>query len=124
MADATVIFDGDDDPSTFHLAAMNHEGRIVGIASWLLRPSPDEPQSCALQLRGMATAPTVRGTGIGRNLLDVGIDHARNHDISFVWANARDSALGFYERHGFRVVGEGFIETVTNLPHHRVLLQI
>jgi hypothetical protein len=38
-----------------------------------------------------------------------------------IWANARDAALNFYNRHGYSTVGEGFIETVTQLPHHKVV---
>ena len=38
-----------------------------------------------------------------------------------MWANARDTALGFYAAHGFEAVGDGFVTTDTCLPHHRVL---
>jgi hypothetical protein len=29
--------------------------------------------------------------------------------------------LAFYNRHGYSTVGDGFIETVTQLPHHQVV---
>jgi hypothetical protein len=38
-----------------------------------------------------------------------------------VWANARDAALGFYLRHGFEIDSDGFIEAVTELPHHVIV---
>jgi hypothetical protein len=41
-----------------------------------------------------------------------------------VWANARDSALGFYERAGFTVAGDGFVTDDTRLPHHAVVLDL
>ena len=40
---------------------------------------------------------------------------------TIVWANARDAALRFYERHGFAVHGDGFVDATTQLPHHVVV---
>jgi predicted GNAT family N-acyltransferase len=39
-----------------------------------------------------------------------------------LWANGRDTALGFYERFGFRVVGDGIV--LSGLPHHRIELDL
>ena len=54
-----VIWDGDDDPTTFHLG-VSVGGEIVAISSWMWRPCPDlpghGPNDTAIQLRGMATA--------------------------------------------------------------------
>jgi hypothetical protein len=41
-----------------------------------------------------------------------------------VWANARDAALGFYLRHGFAIDSDGFIEPVTELPHHVIVRRL
>jgi len=72
----------------------------------------------------MATSRTLQGTGLGGRLLDSGVAEARRRGFDLVWANARDAALPFYTRHGFSVVGDGFIETVTELPHHVVELRV
>jgi hypothetical protein len=40
-----------------------------------------------------------------------------------VWARARDTALGFYRRHGFEVVEPGFVDEATALPHHVIVLR-
>ena len=39
-------------------------------------------------------------------------------------ANARDTALRFYQDHGFGVLGDGFVEPVTRLPHHLVVRRL
>jgi hypothetical protein len=39
-----------------------------------------------------------------------------------VWAKARDTALGFYLRLGWVVVGEGFV--YNGLPHHTAVLDL
>lgn len=122
MSNRTIDFDGDDEPTTVHLAAFDEVGGIVGVSTWMRRPSVDLPGMAAVQLRGMATARHLQGTGIGARLLDAGVARAKHEGARVVWANARDAALDFYRRNGFEVVGEGFTESVTNLPHHRVIL--
>lgn len=120
MADRTVVFDGDDEIETVHLAAFDDGDRMIGTSTWLRRPCPHEPEARAVQLRGMATAAHLQGHGIGSALLEAGF--ARWMESSdLVWANARDAALPFYRRHGFATRGTGFIEPVTELPHHVVV---
>lgn len=71
----------------------------------------------AWQLRGMATAEQARGRGVGRLALDAAVDHVRAAGAALVWCNARDVALSFYERAGFVVDGEGFVNP-SGIPHH------
>lgn len=120
MPDATVDFEGDDDPATFHLAAYDRSLSIVAVSSWMERVSTDEPSRRSIQLRGMATKTQFQGKGLGELLLESGFRTARDRSIDSIWANARDSALPFYLKNGFEIVGAGFIEGVTGLPHHRV----
>lgn len=124
MANRTVDFDGDDDPATTHLVAIDHRDRIVATSTWLRRGTPHAPERSAMQLRGMATERTLQSTGLGGRLLRHGLDLAAAEGAEIVWANARDAALDFYRRHGFTVVGTGFIEPVTQLPHHVVIAEL
>jgi GNAT superfamily N-acetyltransferase len=121
MVNQTVHFDGDDDPTTIHLGAFDQDQNNVGVSTWMQRPFPLAEEHKALQLRGMATAVNVQGKGIGALLLVAGQSHGREIGAHLIWANARDAALNFYNRHGYSTVGEGFIETVTQLPHHKVV---
>jgi len=121
MVNQTVHFDGDDDPTTIHLGAFDQDQNNVGVSTWMQRPFPLAEEHKALQLRGMATAVNVQGQGIGARLLVAGQSHGREIGAHLIWANARDAALNFYNRHGYSTVGEGFIETVTQLPHHKVV---
>jgi len=121
MANQTVNFDGDDDKTTVHLGAFDETGNNIGVSSWMQRPFQPEPDLKAVQLRGMATAVHLQSRGIGGLLLDAGLTHAQDGGFNVIWANARDTALNFYNRHGYTTVGEGFIETVTELPHHKVV---
>ena len=121
MVNQTVHFDGDDDATTIHLGAFDQDQNNVGVSTWMQRPFPLAEEHKALQLRGMATAVNVQGKGIGTLLLVAGQSHGREVGAHLIWANARDAALNFYNRHGYSTVGEGFIETVTQLPHHKVV---
>ena len=58
-----------------------------------------------------------------RTRREEGIARARAAQPGAVlWARARDSALGFYRRHGFEVVEPGFVDKTTAMPHHVILL--
>ena len=123
MADRTVTFDGDDDSDTVHLAAFDDSGAMIGTSTWLRRRCSYEPDLRGVQLRGMATRRHRQSQGVGSSLLIAGFDHWRDL-ADIVWANARDAALAFYTRHGFSVRGPGFIESVTELPHHVVVRKL
>ena len=115
-----VVFAEDDLPGAVHLG-VTVDGELIAISSWIPRPYGDRP---AVQLRGMATAHDHQGTGLGGMLLTAGCARAASAGYPLVWARARDAALAFYERHGFVVDGDGFIDAATQLPHHVVLRDV
>jgi GNAT superfamily N-acetyltransferase len=115
-----VTFDGDELPTTFHLGARVG-GELVAVSTWLARRYPDSPGRAAHQLRGMATAPVHRGTGIGAVLLAAGLARCGAAGSELVWARARVAALGFYERHGFAPVGPEYVDLTTGLPHRDIV---
>ena len=103
-------FPGDDNPRVGHFAAMR-DGRIVGVVSIFPEADPRCSQCDPAQqwrIRGMATAPEIRGLGAGASLLLSAIDHAVDGGAQTIWCNARQPAIGFYARYGFRGVGPIF----------------
>ncbi len=115
---------GDGDPTTVHLAALDGAGRVVGVVTSLESACERRPGRAARQLRGMAVDGEHQGSGVGRALVDALVARARAAGAIVVWANARDSAAGFYARMGFVVEGEGFVTRDTALPHHVVVLDL
>lgn len=111
MPEAASRWTGDLENTTAHFAALDNE-RIVGIASVMRRPWPGPGEGPGWQLRGMAVDPSVRGTGVGRLLLDAVCAHIN----APLWCNARVSAQGFYERAGWIPVG-GVFEIPEAGPH-------
>jgi len=110
----------DDLPGAWHLGAR-HSGALVGVASFYPRSCPLATDVAATQLRFMAVDPAMRGRGIGRQLLDRALRELRKEKTGILWANGRDTALDFYTRLGFTVVGDGFNHE-PGLPHHLIIL--
>jgi ribosomal protein S18 acetylase RimI-like enzyme len=76
-------------------------GRLVGVGRLHLR-SPTEAQ-----IRYMATEPTARGKGYGRLLLRELERIARLKEAHRIVLSARKPVIGFYEKMGYTVTGEG-----------------
>lgn len=109
----------DDDPDTIHLAARDGSGVVVGCVTVASDPREFDGVDVPMHLVLMAVAPERRGEGIGERLVHAAQDAASGRG-SGMWAAARSTALGFYERCEFRVVGDEFVGAM-HLPHHLVV---
>ena len=105
-------------PSTRHFGAFR-DTRLLGIATLLRAEMPGQPGVPAIQLRGMATAPEVRGEGFGRALILACLAFAGENGVPLLWCNARTGAVGFYRKLGFEIVGTEFIVPDVG-PHFRM----
>ena len=113
-----AIFDGDTGAHALHYGAIDFAGILIGCAT--LHPSQWDSQP-AWQLRGMAVAPDLRNSGIGRDLLDFVERDARTRDPQrILWCNARVPAAPFYQKQGWRIVSEIF-EIPTAGPHVKMV---
>lgn len=83
-----------------HRMACDPCGRVVAVAR-LHWPGPKRGQ-----IRYMAVEPGCRGQGLGRRLLLSLEQEARALGLDRIELNARESAVGFYARQGYLVVGE------------------
>ena len=111
-------------PDTRHLA-IRDGATIVATSTWVRAPRAGaDPSVPAVQVRAMAVAEARRSEGLGGILLEVGLERACVAGARYAWANARDTALRFYQDHGFGVLGDGFVEPVTRLPHHLVVRRL
>ncbi len=116
-------YDEDDMNGTVHLAVRS-DGDVVATSTWITRPWPHDELAAAVQLRGMAVAKHLQGRGLGSFLLAAGVCHAKELGAKYVWARARDSALYFYDRHGFVIVGDEFIDETSGFSHHLVVQSV
>jgi GNAT superfamily N-acetyltransferase len=104
---AAAVFPGDDEATTIHVGAFDPEGRNVCCATGTLNEWDGRP---AWQLRGMGVVPEWQRRGVGQVVLVELEDLIRElSDVRQLWCNAREEAVGFYERQGWRVASERFM---------------
>lgn len=95
-----VQFEHDDDDQTFHLGAFS-DNKLVSVASFYYQKHPELEGEHHYRLRGMATHPDFQRKGLSQELLKVAFPIIKQNFCSLVWCNARESALGFYQKVGF-----------------------
>lgn len=120
-----LVYPGDDDADTFHLGAVSTSGEVLAILSMYRHAQPpadpmDEPRSW--RIRGMASVPEARGTGLGRLLVEQARDRVWAESPDPIWCNARENAFGFYQKLGFEIVG-GIFEIEGIGPHAVMVLE-
>lgn len=91
------------------LIAAFEEDEMLGccILSWI------GPQK--MRMRQMAVSSNLQRKGIGASLMGFSENLARDKGCRVLMMHARESAILFYEKFGFRVTGEPFEEV--GLPH-------
>lgn len=79
----------------YHLMLITEQGEVAAVGR--LHRSDEH----SAQVRYMAVAEAYRGSGAGKRLLDALEREAAQWGCSMVQLNARDSAIGFYQRQGY-----------------------
>lgn len=114
----------DEDDAAVHFAGLLGE-RVVVSASFYPDESPVDPHLPTYQLRYMATDFDVQGRGYGSRVLAEAEAFLVGRGARQLWANGRDTALGFYEVTGWRVVaGSDHLSPETQLPHHVIVKRL
>lgn len=73
-----------------------------------------EPKT--LRLRQMAVQNNLQGKGIGASMMNFAETVARDKGFKKLTMHARKTALGFYEKLGYKVTGDEFLEVT--IPHY------
>lgn len=68
-----------------------------------------------VRLRQMAVLSGLQGKGLGRVLMQYAENIARDRGFKKLSMHARKTATGFYEKLGYRITGEEFVEVT--IPH-------
>jgi GNAT superfamily N-acetyltransferase len=112
------------DQDAVHVGAWN-AGDLVGCATVFPEPWPGPPEVVdAWRLRGMAVSPDLQGRGIGRQVLAAAVRAAAESGAPLLWANARSTALAFYMKEGWQVVGAEFVTNDTGLQHRKIVREV
>ena len=127
---SSVHYEQDLWEGTFHLG-VELEDKIISVGSFYKMPKMDpyilsiidpshlnkdpQYQDTIYQLRGMATLLGYRNIGAGGLLLNTAKKILMARGATLIWCNARKAAFPFYQRMGFKEVGN-FFNTYT-VPH-------
>jgi len=107
----------DHEEEAMHLGGFLDD-RLVCCASVYPSTSPLHPELPTYQLRYVATDFDVQGQGWGAQLMDALEDLVRERGAVEIWANGRDTALGFYRRLEWQTIpGSEHLSPYTGLPH-------
>ena len=74
----------------------------------------EDPQT--VRLRQMAVLNDLQGKGIGKALMNFAENLARDRGYKKITMHARKNAIGFYEKMGYKQVGNEFQEIT--IPHY------
>jgi N-acetylglutamate synthase-like GNAT family acetyltransferase len=69
-----------------------------------------------VRLRQMAVANNLQGKGIGASMMNFAENVARDAGYKKIRMHARKTAIGFYEKLGYSVIGNEFLEV--SIPHY------
>jgi len=69
-----------------------------------------EQDPTTVRLRQMAVLNDLQGKGIGKALTIFAENIARDHGYKIMNMHARKNVVGFYEKMGYKVIGDEFIE--------------
>lgn len=75
------------------------------------------------QLRGMATIEKYRGQGLGSQLVTFALNYLGQLQAGYLWCNARQKAVRFYEGLGMEVISPVF-EVPGIGPHYVMYVKI
>jgi len=91
------------------LIAAFEEDKILGCC--LLKKIDNN----TVRLRQMAVANNLQGKGIGASMMYFAENVARDAGFKKIRMHARKTAIGFYEKLGYTVIGNEFLEV--SIPH-------
>jgi ribosomal protein S18 acetylase RimI-like enzyme len=100
----------DADPNNELIVAVDGKGRVVGVQQVTFTPYLTHQGSWRATIEGVRTDSTVRGQGIGGQLIRYAIERAKERGCRLVQLTTdkqRPDALRFYEGLGFTPSHEG-----------------
>jgi predicted GNAT family N-acyltransferase len=100
--------EGPEEKDSFHLASWRDNALVACL---VLKPLSDTQ----LQMRQLAVREDCRRKGVGHALVNYAESFAMDHDYEEIVLHARETVLGFYEKMGYEIEGDRFIEVT--LPH-------
>jgi ribosomal protein S18 acetylase RimI-like enzyme len=116
----TCRFEGDDLPTTLHFGLF-YEDQLSAVISVFEAKNNLFFEENQFQIRGMAVLEQHQKKGFGDVLLKYCENQIRNNRVEIIWFNARQTAIGFYEKYQYQKIGDGF--EIADIGIHYVLFK-
>ena len=100
-------FDGDELVSTHHFGYY-FNNQIIGVISLFEIDNDHLAAEKSFQIRGMAVLPSFQKQGIGEALVKEAEKFCTTQKADLIWFNARTTAVGFYQKKGYKILGPEF----------------
>ena len=113
-------FEGDDLPTTTHFGLF-FENQLSAVISVFEAKSILFFKENQFQIRGMAVLEQHQKKGFGEALLKYCEKQIRIKSGKIIWFNARETAIGFYEKSDYQKIGGGF--EIADIGIHYVLFK-
>lgn len=105
------------DFSAVHAVVRNRLGQALATGRLIPAGTPG-----VSQVGRLAVQRVLRGSALGRQVLQALVEAARARGDREVLLHAQQSAIGFYDRLGWRQRGEAFVEA--GIPHQEMFLPL
>lgn len=100
-------FEGDNLQSTIHIG-LYVNAALIGVVSLFKTKNPEFKSENQFQIRGMAVLTHHQKRGYGHQLVEEAEVIAKKYNCKLLWFNAREKAVGFYEKMNYKSSGEPF----------------
>jgi predicted GNAT family N-acyltransferase len=104
-----IEMDEFDEDATHILAYIND--KPVGTARWRFTENGAKMERFAVLIE-------YRGKGVGEALVNYTLGKLKDNE--FIYLNAQESVIKFYEKYGFEAIGNRFYEA--DIPHKKMIL--
>jgi GNAT superfamily N-acetyltransferase len=92
---------GEDQEDQVHAMIAGPSGEALAVGRIIFKPNGEA------QVRSMATDELHRGQGLGRCIIEYLEQEARRRGVTVISLNAREAAVPFYTRLGYKPEAEG-----------------
>ena len=107
----------DIETACFHVIAIDTENNIIGVARLQFNTDSEA------QIRYMAVTPENERRGIGRSMIAHMEQHALQTGHDNIVLDAREPAVGFYQRLGYEITGKSYLlfDEIQHYKMHKLL---
>ncbi len=100
----------------FHILATSNE-KTIGVGRLQINSAAEA------QIRYMAVEKSYEGNGIGRMIANALEQEARNKNIDTIMLDAREPAVGFYQKLGYKIEKKSYV-LFNEIQHFRMVKRL